>query len=298
MVEPIMIFVIGFLAASLCALVLMPIVHNRATRLTKKRLEAAAPLSMAELQADKDRLRAEFAVSTRRLEMLIDQLKAESAAQFADAGKKADAVNIIKAENLEKSDQITDLQTNVANLQAQLSAMSGELSAKAALLQENDRLLADKEAALAKLSGDLNERALAADSDRVEIITLRTQIDALKDRYNELHRDLDYARKVEAELREDLALEKQRAAATAANLEQTENAALRDRINEIAAEMAQLTVTLEGSRSPIHELLAANPQPGGAHTGNGGAADALARSRSLVERIRELQSKAQRASSP
>ena len=58
-----------FLVASLFGLVLIPLVHNRAVRLTMRRLEAATPLSMAEIQADKDQLRAEFAMSTRRLEM-------------------------------------------------------------------------------------------------------------------------------------------------------------------------------------------------------------------------------------
>ena len=46
-----------------------PSSQSRAVRLTMKRLEAATPLSMAEIQADKDQLRAEFAMSTRRLEM-------------------------------------------------------------------------------------------------------------------------------------------------------------------------------------------------------------------------------------
>ena len=245
MVEPIMIFGIGFLVASLCALVLMPLVHNRAVRLTKKRLEAAAPLSMAELQADKDQLRAEFAVSTRRLELLIEQLKAESAGQLAELGKKTDAINLLKIELRDKSAQIEALLANVASLQDQLNATSGELSAKIVLLQESERLLADKEATIAKLSGDLNERALATDSQRIEIITLRTQLDAVKDQTGELRNQLDAARKVEAELRADLAAAKRDIAATSAQ-EWAENAMLRERINEIAAEIAQLTIALEG----------------------------------------------------
>jgi len=56
MIEPIMFFGIGFLVASLFGLVLVPLVHNRAVRLTMRRLEAATPLSMAEIQADKDQL--------------------------------------------------------------------------------------------------------------------------------------------------------------------------------------------------------------------------------------------------
>lgn len=49
MVEPIMYLGIGFLFASLMALVIAPTVHQRAVRLTTRRLEAAIPRSMAEI---------------------------------------------------------------------------------------------------------------------------------------------------------------------------------------------------------------------------------------------------------
>ncbi len=60
MIELIMYFGIGFLTASLLALVSIPLVHTRAVRLTMRRVQAGIPLSMAEIQADKDHLRAEF----------------------------------------------------------------------------------------------------------------------------------------------------------------------------------------------------------------------------------------------
>ena len=52
MIEPIMFFGIGFLVAALFGLVIIPLVHGRAVRLTMRRLEAATPLSMAEIQAE------------------------------------------------------------------------------------------------------------------------------------------------------------------------------------------------------------------------------------------------------
>ncbi len=75
MIEQMMYFAIGFLVAALSGLGIVPLVHARAVRLTIKRLEAATPLSMAEIQADKDQLRAEFAMSARRLEISLEQLK-------------------------------------------------------------------------------------------------------------------------------------------------------------------------------------------------------------------------------
>src|SRR5437870_9382106 len=93
-----MFFGLGFLVASLFGLVILPLVHGRAVRLTTRRLEAATPPSMAETLADKDQLRAEFAMSTRRLEMSVDQLKTKNASQLAELGKKGDAINRLEIE--------------------------------------------------------------------------------------------------------------------------------------------------------------------------------------------------------
>src|SRR6201987_1137953 len=103
LIEAIMFFGIGFFVASLLGLVLIPLVHNRPVRLTMKRLEAATPLSMAEIQADKDQIRAEFAMSTRRLELSVEQMKAKTTSQLADLGKKTDAINRLKVELGEKT---------------------------------------------------------------------------------------------------------------------------------------------------------------------------------------------------
>src|SRR5713101_8589961 len=103
MIEPIMYVGLGFLIACLIALAIIPFVHARAVRLTLRRLEAATPLSMAEIQADKDQLRAEFAMSTRRLEMSVDQMKAKTTGQLAEIGKKSEAVGRLKLELGEKT---------------------------------------------------------------------------------------------------------------------------------------------------------------------------------------------------
>jgi len=88
MIEPIMYLAIGFLVSMLFGLMIVPLVHNRAVRLTTRRLEAETPLSMAEIQADKDQLRAEFAMSARRLEMNVEQLKNKTTSQLAELGVK------------------------------------------------------------------------------------------------------------------------------------------------------------------------------------------------------------------
>ena len=130
MIEPVMFFGIGFLVAALLGLLFVPLVHNRAVRLTMRRLEAATPLSVAEIRADKDQLRAEFAMSTRRLEMSVEQMKAKTTGQLAELGKKTDAINQLKKELGEKTAAIFALESRDKNLRDQLRATEDEFERK------------------------------------------------------------------------------------------------------------------------------------------------------------------------
>src|SRR5258707_15786971 len=145
-----MFFGIGFLVASVVALGIIPLVHNRAVRLTMRRLEAATPLSMAEIQADKDQLRAEFAMSTRRLEMSVDQLKAKTTSQLAELGKKSDAINRLKLELGEKTAAIFALEAREKALRDQIRATEQEYTTKTQALRTAEQALKDKQNELAK----------------------------------------------------------------------------------------------------------------------------------------------------
>jgi chromosome segregation ATPase len=182
MIEPVMYFGIGFLVAALIGLVVVPLVHGRAVRLTMRRLEAATPLSMAEIQADKDQLRAEFAMSTRRLEMSVETLKTKSTSQLAELGKKGDAINRLKIELGEKTATIFALEARDKALRDQLRATEEEFAVKTSAMLEAQRALSDKEAELAKYVGDFDERSSVAEAQKVEIVALKTQVEALKDR--------------------------------------------------------------------------------------------------------------------
>jgi chromosome segregation ATPase len=433
MIEPVMYFGIGFLVAALLGLLFVPLVHNRAVRLTMRRLEAATPLSIAEIRADKDQLRAEFAMSTRRLEMSVEQMKARTTGQLAELGKKTDAINQLKRELGEKTAAIFAFESREKNLRDQLHATEQEYEIKTTALREAERTLADKQADLAKIVAELGERSIQADSQRVELAALRTQIEAMKvsvadydrsvrsteermareraeadaaakhaheergrlgdlttrasaleqqllahkaeaevtshrvqdleERLREqgrllaerdfliarLRSDLEEAAKLENDLRAQIEdtggrsssavdkfradieqLEAQLAAAiedrnrmqrevgamkrdaeTTWATERVENALLRERINDVAAEVARLTAVLEGPGSPIETILAqAAPERGQARSarvqsfngamgeaGANGAETADDNKGTLADRIRALQTTASRAAS-
>jgi chromosome segregation ATPase len=189
-IEPIMYFSIGFLAAALIALMFFPLVHNRAVRLTVRRLEAVTPLTIAEIRADKDQLRAEFAMATRRLEMSVEQMKAKTTAQLAELGKKTDAVNQLKKELGEKTTTIFAFEERDKALIEQVRTTEEEHELKSASLRETERVLAEKEAELSKLIAELGDRSISADSQRVELAALRAQVEAMKISVGEYERTI------------------------------------------------------------------------------------------------------------
>ena len=126
MVEPLMWFGIGFLIATLIALIFIPLVHDRAVRLAVRRIKDAAPLSMVEIQADKDQLRAEYAVSTRRLEISIQRLKAQTTSQLVQIARKTGAINQLKSELGEKASAIFALAERENMLRDRLGALDAK----------------------------------------------------------------------------------------------------------------------------------------------------------------------------
>src|SRR5216684_7562554 len=141
MIEPIMFVGIGFLVAGLLVIGVIPLVHARAERLTTRRLEALTPLSMAEIQADKDQLRAEFAMSTRRLEMSVEQLKAKTTSQLTEIGKKSDAIGRLKLELGEKTASLFALEAKERQLADELHSLQGDIASKGGTLADVEREL-------------------------------------------------------------------------------------------------------------------------------------------------------------
>jgi len=419
MIEPMMYIGIGFLVAGLLVIGVIPLVHARAVRLTLRRLEASTPVSMAEIAAEKDQLRAEFAMTMSRLDMSLEQMKAKTTSQLAELGRKSEAIARLKFELGEKAAALLALESKETQLTEDLGIAQGELAAKTAALEQTERALASAQAELAHVTASFNDSSVTAGGQRVELTALRAHADALKgqlesyeketkalwehlnskttdletsgrelaeeraradnlaNRVAELDRQLvgqtaesqalsarlqelaargdEQARlladrehhsenlrnaamgaqKIEAELRAQLAdaqdrhrvaietlrtekslieselkrsqeerdkLQREIAAVkrdgeNVGAYERMENAVLRERIDEVAAEVARLTATLEGPDSPIESILnSGRPTPG---SGNGPstAPPATGSKDTLADRIRTLQARAARASS-
>lgn len=87
-IEMVMLVVLGFLTAALAAIFVSPLYRRRVARLTTEALKRSMPLTEAEIRADKDRLRAEYAMRIHRLEMKVDEAAESSARQMIEINRR------------------------------------------------------------------------------------------------------------------------------------------------------------------------------------------------------------------
>lgn len=142
--ENIMYFALGLLSAALVSLLLMPAIWRRAVRLTKKRIEAATPMSMAEFRADKDQLRAEFALSTRKLEMTVEALRRRLADQLRDVSRSRADMSGIKVERDKHDEIVKELETREAAARARILELEKDGADLAQKLRMREREFSEK----------------------------------------------------------------------------------------------------------------------------------------------------------
>jgi hypothetical protein len=121
-IETIMIFALGFLAATLFGLLALPAVNARAVRLASRRVEAMFPLSISEIAAEKDYLRAQFAVAQRRLERQLETVRANRHADMAAIGARTLEIATLSRE-LDERDSV--LRAREAEILAAKQAIEG-----------------------------------------------------------------------------------------------------------------------------------------------------------------------------
>jgi hypothetical protein len=175
MIEAVMYISIGVLGAALFGLLFAPLLHDRAVRLTTQRLDAALPLSIIEVRADKDQLRAEFAMSIRRLETSLERMRTKTAAHLVQMSKKVEAINELKKELEDKTATITELEARDRTLRNQLAIIRKQFDVSP--LPEAVPVRSDKEADLRKQLVALAGKSRLLDEREFDIKRRRGQLD-------------------------------------------------------------------------------------------------------------------------
>ena len=152
-----MIFALGFLVASVIALAAAPAYWHRAIKLSTKRLEMQLPLSLEEIRAGRDLLRADFAVKCRRLEQKAAALNERHAADMAELGRSALIISRQDINLHTLSEQGSEGREELVGLRRALMETSAELAAVAKDSYDTSGLLARKDAKIGELETSLGE---------------------------------------------------------------------------------------------------------------------------------------------
>lgn len=281
-----MYFTLGVLIATLVALLVLPAVWHRAVRLTTKRVEAAVPISIFEVQADKDQQRAFFALNQRRIELQTDAMRDTIVAHAAtietqrqqnfalETALKAleEKYALATATGAERDVMLGEIQDQLADRAATLERAEAELGARTTALAtlENTHRRLEGESAGLDAALKASEAALAAERGRAS--ALEADVAGLSARLADTSRRLEettatlesergaalatktLAAEAATRLSTDLA-ETQAALAlktTESDTRRETVAALESERDRLAGLLATATADLDASRAVVH----------------------------------------------
>ncbi|MGB6117425.1 MAG: hypothetical protein WBF87_04325 [Mesorhizobium sp.] len=300
MIQYILLFALGFLSALFLALLVAPAIWRRAEALTRKRIEASVPLTMNEIQADKDRMRADFAMSSRRLEMSAASSREKATVQTIELSRVQDEVRRLEREAGEGDAARSALDATIAGLRDDLKKRDEMLAQAGERQGQLDRVIDDLNGEIEKLGRMYDEATLTASSRQIELVARETEMERLshdagvlrgqkKDAESRANSVGVEARAAEDVLREErkraagLERKVERLTASLADLEakldlqgggktearngkargpeagaeaSDQNAVLREQIQQLAAQVVNMTAALDGPSSTIDKLLA------------------------------------------
>ncbi|MEZ0169699.1 hypothetical protein [Microvirga sp. TS319] len=176
MVETIMIFALGFVAATLIALLIIPAINSRAERLARRRAEALFPMSISELTAEKDHLRAEFAVLQRKIERRAEEALAAKHESMEELGRRAVRIEALESTLTQRDATIVQLETALAQAQTQLAAIEDELGQTRTFLSSTRETLTALENAHRATLDELSNTRMELDLVQGERSKLTTEL--------------------------------------------------------------------------------------------------------------------------
>jgi chromosome segregation ATPase len=188
-IQSILFFALGFLCAGFLALMVAPAVWRRAVRLTRKRIEASVPLTLNEIQADKDRIRAEFAMSTRRLEMSIKSFREKAAAQLIEIDRNREELKRLSSERADKDRALSQLEAKSGELRAELRIREDQMQRMADRLAEAEKRLEEKAHDLDRLGRMYDDAAFNASNRQIELVARESEVEKLAVDVSSLRKD-------------------------------------------------------------------------------------------------------------
>jgi hypothetical protein len=153
-----MLVVLGFLGASLLGLLVASAFWSRAVRLTTARIKQSMPVSEPEIKADRDKLRAEYAIKVHKLETQLEHAKLARARQLIEINRRDASISTLETDLMQLK---VDVEENQNARRVLEQTVADRLPKVEARLAEAKRLLFNRDREIAELTAGAKRHKVA-----------------------------------------------------------------------------------------------------------------------------------------
>lgn len=182
MIEAALYIALGALSISLLLFAVLPIVSGRARRLAINELERQAPVSLSEITAQKDQMRAKFAVDMNRQEKRVSKLQSETHQHQISAERWRGHAQGVEMEFDKLTDEYAGLKKKFMRLEQDLEKQKG--IAKSALKSPTGK---DTQVRLT-LESEVDQLRAEKSTANSKIVSLQTELSKAHSRVAEMER--------------------------------------------------------------------------------------------------------------
>lgn len=176
-----MLVTLGFLLAALLLVVFLPAYRRRIERFSAESVKRHLPLTESEIRADKDRLRAEYAMDVHRLEMKLDEASHAAARQSIEVNRRdakiQDLTDAISAHKLTVEEHENARRVLEQAILDRLPKVEQRLSDTRKLLAARDKEIIQLTESSAKQSMALEEATQVNRQQADEVYRLKAALD-------------------------------------------------------------------------------------------------------------------------
>ncbi len=179
-IHAIMLISLGFLGATLLGLVIGPAYRRRIARLTRDQIKQAMPLTEAEIRADKDRLRADYAIVIHDLNTKLEKRTLDVSRQRVEINRRDAAISGLEGEvagmrtSLEEHENARRVLEHT--IMDRLPKVEQRLAEARKLLMQRDREIAKLSSSAVKQAEALEEATQINTQNRDEIHRLNAAL--------------------------------------------------------------------------------------------------------------------------
>ncbi|MCZ7455713.1 hypothetical protein [Rhizobium rhizogenes] len=239
MIEYAILFGLGFLTATLLALLIAPAIHRRIVAYTENRLRATMPISPQEVRAQKDMARALYAAENAKVRQELDtEREKNTSLRLANEAASSDAYRLGE-QNRSLSLKIEELTLEIGELRAALDTSEERAGVIAMNLTQQEQAANERAAQMSDLTARLTNLTRELDDSKITAATRDLEAEQAKQSASRFRKEGETATR---ELQDVAARNKE--AMTAVARESRKVTRLEDQVATVMAKNADLDTML------------------------------------------------------